>query len=353
MQLKLKCGDYVDICEKFELVKIVNFREDFEKQIRFSPIYVNGFNRKGIYIKPLCSYRSFNKDTTKINETLWGQLIIEQCYEDFLSFTYIHIKDTNGVTIVSHFFKMNFSTKSFSLKEGIYDVELKSENSSLIIPKLIIRGNKKEIIQCYGKHSAYSYNDDVALKLNNKNLTYTSVKFELLYGNNSFYQESPIEINNFGLGLSAQNFVSTGNRRMIDVFIDFGGNFNIAFHNTDTITINNSLIRLQNYSHLNLRLATGFRFNFSRIKNKYPTRPFLELGAGYQLPIIFRHLYRGISAKFSDRWIHNFQDVYLYSRIGVSNTISIQASYRLFDVVLKNKPQLPTWMFGLIFEIES
>jgi hypothetical protein len=353
LQLNLKSGDYVNVCEKFELVKISNFNEDFEKQIRFSPITVYGYNRKGISVKTKCSYDLVNNDTTEKKEIVWGQLIIEQCYEDFLSFTSIHIKDSNGITITNENFHANFSQKTFSLKEGVYTVELKSENSTLVIPRLIIRENKKEYIQCYGKHDGYSYNNDKPLELNNKNLVYTAVKIEFLYGNNTLHQNSPTEINNFGWGLTAQNFVSLGSRRMIDAFIDLGGNFNLAFHNTDTVTINNSLIRLQNYSHLNLRLATGFRFNFSKIKNKYPTRPFLELGAGYQLPIVFRHLYRGISAKFSDRWIHNFQDVYVYSRIGISNTLSIQASYRLFDVVLKNKPQLPTWQFGLIFEIEN
>lgn len=98
---------------------------------------------------------------------------------------------------------------------------------------------------------------------------------------------------------------------------------------------------------LKVRFSTGNQQLVKGSDNMSSSKFFIDLGAGYYLPLLFNHtaVYKG-SKKFIDRNIHNFNDFRTFVNIGFA-PVSIYAEYRLSDFVRGNNPQLPKLHTGI------
>ena len=111
-------------------------------------------------------------------------------------------------------------------------------------------------------------------------------------------------------------------------------------------------IKNERYFSWNFDLAASL-IVASKKKGRFNAQAaFLELGAIYHFPLIFKHVYIENTRKVSTSQLHQFKNVALQARIGYEN-IALMASYRLFDYVNGSYPELPKVKVGLSFNISE
>jgi hypothetical protein len=181
----------------------------------------------------------------------------------------------------------------------------------------------------------------------------TMVNVSLVYGNNQILQNETSEINSFGINFrgGSENFI--GNSSVFSLIPFLGGGYSLNFGHPDTTTLNGVAMKHKYYSYLTYSLGGAARLYLNRYKNANDARPFIEIGASYNLPLIFRQISRVDNIKISERWLHKFNDVSVYGTLGVVERFSLTASYRLFDVVKQNNAQLPKLQVGLSFDFKD
>lgn len=78
----------------------------------------------------------------------------------------------------------------------------------------------------------------------------------------------------------------------------------------------------------------------------------LDIGALYNLPIFFKRVSRfDLSDKVQNSFIHQYSDVRLYANFGIRN-FKIYGSYRPFDFVKGDLPELPQYNAGVKFSFD-
>jgi len=127
----------------------------------------------------------------------------------------------------------------------------------------------------------------------------------------------------------------------------FGGtSFSYTNFKKDTSYFPLKTIKNDHYFSWNFDIATSLRISSNNRRDYNTEGAFLEIGAIYHFPFIFRHSYLEDSKKVTTSHIHQFQNVTAQVKIGYGN-VALMASYRLFDYINGNYPELPKLKVGL------
>lgn len=167
------------------------------------------------------------------------------------------------------------------------------------------------------------------------------------FGESSLMASSSFNISAYSLGMGYSGLLYTGNRFFHSLNYQIGGSYSYAYIPKQNSLSPQSDIIEQHYSYLTYDIGGSTSIYLSKYKGYDGWRPTLEIGARYSLPIIFRYISRDLTGKYSERWIHKFNDLQVFSKFGFQKGISIIGNYRIFDVVGKHYPQLPRVSLGV------
>lgn len=112
-------------------------------------------------------------------------------------------------------------------------------------------------------------------------------------------------------------------------------------------SIGNREVRKTNYSGVYFSPDFFYRQYFNLPTSSRVARPFIDLGVAYRIPMYFRKNTMVQGLTISEKWLHNYNELVVYTRIGLSNGVALNASYRLFNSVKNDLPQLPQLQIGL------
>lgn len=197
----------------------------------------------------------------------------------------------------------------------------------------------------------YEVQEDECYECAGVNLTKFNSNFSLLYGNNQLYQDEASEVNSFTFRTQQGEEFMIGNSSVFSVLPFGGAAYSLNVGHADSSLINGMRVKHQYYSYFIATAGVAARLYLNKYKNSNDARPYLEIGTYYNLPIVFRQISRVDNYKRSERWISRYNDVQVYGKLGITNRIGLQGSYRLFDVVKNNYPQLPKLQVGLTVDI--
>lgn len=241
--------------------------------------------------------------------------------------------------------------QSFILPVGVYSVEIKYENVVKTYGELLVQSDYNVVINLF--NSYYDVNTEDCSSCGGYSHNKESINATMFYGNNQIAQNEGSEINSFGVRVRYGSELFVGSNSIFSVTPFVGGAYSLNIGHPDSSLVNGEQVKQQYYSYLTYSLGFSTRLYLNKYNKPRTGRPFIELGAFYELPLIFRELSRVGNFKVSERWLHKFNDVQLYGTIGLSNRVSVSGSYRLFDVVKNNKAQLPKLTVGLSFDISN
>lgn len=143
--------------------------------------------------------------------------------------------------------------------------------------------------------------------------------------------------------LQGESFIVNKN---IEVGIKGGGELSLTDFKNDTSLVGLTGVKRERYFDWNLAIEPTIRFSTNN-RRSYETKGlFLELGACYHFPLVFRYVYSLNQYKYTQSRIHNFNNLEGGVRLGYQE-FSLMASYRFFDVVKGSLPQLPKLNVGL------
>lgn len=129
----------------------------------------------------------------------------------------------------------------------------------------------------------------------------------------------------------------------------FGGSsFSYTNFNRDTSYTSLTNIKNERYFSWNFDIATSIRFSSNDRRDYNTGGLFLEFGTIYHFPLLFRHTYNENQKKVSTSQIHQFKNLSAHVKLGYEN-IALMVSYRLFDYVNGDYPELPKLKVGLSF----
>ncbi|MFT5601222.1 MAG: hypothetical protein ACI9N1_001463 [Flavobacteriales bacterium] len=238
-----------------------------------------------------------------------------------------------------------------SLEPGRYKVDIREENSDDYTTKYIsLKGGMRYMMSMdLSVMNQYDLREYPRNRYFNDEMSLTFIK--LACGNSSFSGKSTNEIPSFSIqgGIGLMHYTGNGFFHSIGGYGGF--TYSMAFI-PKTISISPQLdIQNQHYSYLSYDIGFLTNVHLCRYHGLKRWRPVLEAGVEYSVPLVFRYISRGSSSKFSERWIHKFNDLKVTGRVGFQNGISISGSYRILDVVKYNLPQLPKLQLGFSFPI--
>lgn len=95
-----------------------------------------------------------------------------------------------------------------------------------------------------------------------------------------------------------------------------------------------------------------FRQYFNLPLAKRVTRPCLDIGVSYKLPMYFRKNIAIQGYRFSEKWLHKYNELVVFTRVGISNGAALNVSYRPFSSVKNGLPELPKLQFGITFMLD-
>lgn len=239
--------------------------------------------------------------------------------------------------------------QSFILPVGVYSVEIKYENSVRTYSELLVQSDYNVVVRLF--NSYYNVDTEDCSYCGGYSHDKESINITMFYGNNQIAQNETSEINSFGVRGRYGSELFVGGNSIFSVIPYVGGSYSLNFGHADSALISGKEVKQQYYSYLTYSLGFSTRLYLNKYKKPRNGRPFIEMGAFYDVPLIFRELSRVDNLKVSERWIHKFNDVQAFATIGLTNRVSLSGAYRIFDVVKNNKAQLPKLTLGLSFDI--
>lgn len=107
-------------------------------------------------------------------------------------------------------------------------------------------------------------------------------------------------------------------------------------------------------SYLGVYYSTDvfFRQYFTSATPNNFMRPYLDLGVSYKLPMYFRKNVAVEGFRYSEKWLHRFNEMVAYMRLGLTNNVALNVSYRPFNSLKNDLPDLPKLQFGLSITLQ-
>lgn len=119
--------------------------------------------------------------------------------------------------------------------------------------------------------------------------------------------------------------------------------------NSDENALYPDEIKSQYYNYFNAKYDMKFRFStLNQQRADIPAHSvFIDVGAVYNLPLYFKRTTRfSIQDKMVNSFIHRYSDLRFYVNVGFTN-VQLFASYRPFDMVRGDLPELPKYNAGV------
>lgn len=96
--------------------------------------------------------------------------------------------------------------------------------------------------------------------------------------------------------------------------------------------------------------AANMQHVYSYLELDGPPKPFIDIGATYNLPLRFRYTAAKGTTREQARFIHNYLDFAAFARIGIG-PVAFTGTYRLTNFVKDNWPEMPRLQLGLSFVV--
>lgn len=152
--------------------------------------------------------------------------------------------------------------------------------------------------------------------------------------------------NNYSLALSGYYYNPFS--RHLGFMCGGGATISQNYFSADSIPTTIPII-YERYNEIKLNLEIKFRLSTGNQKayGHYPSKLFLDVGAGYYFPISFRHstYYKG-NIKVQNKYIHQFTDFRAFANFGYS-FFAVFCEYRLTDYLLGTYPEVPLYNMGI------
>lgn len=178
--------------------------------------------------------------------------------------------------------------------------------------------------------------------------------FDFLYSNSNLIDLSKNDApQSFHLGGKGGVEIESDRLGISKLFGTYGFDFCYTSLQNEYDSIGVKEVKRTNYSAVYYTMDVFFRQYFTMPITERYTRPFLDIGAGYRLPLYFRKNVALEGVRFSEKWLHKYNELVLFARLGVSNGLALNATYRPFNSIKNELPQLPALQFGLSIMIDS
>lgn len=252
--------------------------------------------------------------------------------------TLIELYKNDSDTLIDFCNKIDFECCFNGLAVGLYNAKI-FDNDTLV-KRIYSLEVKEESVSSYSFYYESPYvheiNDTIA-----DGFLVTTVNYLSSLNNPEFTslinREFRIAV------LQGESFIVNKN---IEVGIKGGGEISLTDFKNDTSLVGLTGVKRERYFDWNLAIEPTIRFS-SNNRTRYETKGlFLELGACYHFPLVFRYAYNLNGYKYTQSRIHNFNNLEGVVRLGYQE-FSLMASYRFFDVVKGSLPQLPKLNVGL------
>lgn len=152
----------------------------------------------------------------------------------------------------------------------------------------------------------------------------------------SFHIGSKLGLKLFGDKLGLSKFVGT-----------YGFDFGYVGLNNEFDSLGVKEVKRTNYTGVYYTADFFYRQYFSLPLSHRFTRPFIDIGASYRLPLYFRKNTVMQGLRISEKWLHKFNELVLFTRIGISNGVALNATYRPFGSIKNGLSELPKLQLGL------
>lgn len=363
----IKIGDFHPISGEINLVEILNYKRTKKEVSRKGVFYsVMSDYWAGDYWELIYKYSlSFENGILKNGSKIYNNQFHEgnsgfiqfnqESDMDYVFNIYsLDLKDSLIFEITSDEFYYTISNL-IGFPVGNYRVEIldKYKINTIFRSDIFIKNNYLIQIRPDESLSNVVYNNSQVKSDTYLNNDLNYYKNKLFYGNNNIYQNDSIEVNQF----SWSSY--WGNERFLDVVnnislnYNVGGGYSFSLIHPVKSPYTFEKTKLNNYSYLYGSIDFGLRLYFSKHKKVNQNRRFLEIGANYNLPVVFRNVQRFERTKISYNRLTNFKDLSVYSIIGITNGIGLSIDYRLFDTVKNNFPQLPKIQVGFTIQVDN
>lgn len=280
--------------------------------IVFSFYFLSFFSQKG---NLEISYNNWEDDVVEIELYKGnGDSLLDSCYYSFCECTF------NDLNIGEYNFKI---IRNDTLIKRLYNIEVQDGK-----------------VHTYFSYTESNYTRDIADTIVDEIFTTTFNYLSSL--NNPEFSE--LLNREFRVAvLQGASFILNKN---IEVGIKGGSEFSLTDFKNDTSLVGLIGVKRERYFDWNLAIEPTIRFSTNN-RRSYETKGlFVELGACYHFPLVFRHVYSLNQFKYTQSRIHNFNNLEGVLRLGYEE-FSIMASYRFFDIVKGGLPQLPKLNVGL------
>ena len=166
----------------------------------------------------------------------------------------------------------------------------------------------------------------------------------MLYGPKLEETDSAHPLNDtYKFGFVQMNYFT--NLRYYSPGIGYGFNLALTRFNKG-MGIDSIAYKHERYFALNFSFAFMNRFTFFDNSKVDRSGTFLDIGATYELPVLFREVQSDGNNKLVHRGIHQYTDVNAIVRLGYEH-VSLTAEYRVLDFILGNYPEIPPLTLGL------
>jgi len=284
-----------------------------------------------------------------------GYLEINSIYTEWYDFE-VSIYSSDKHILFNQIRSNNGYKVCIELPEGKYDIKYKSEDYEKTINNVKITSNEMTTIDdYYDINTIYQVENTEEIWPGYTNKETNGFFVDLLYGNNKLgiYNLIDPSVNSFGIkaGGTTGRYLGKGFGSKVELLIGYSYRHISIDKDTSLIDISNP--SYQAYSTFGINGGTSYTQYFSKYNGKYGNRPFITLGAFYNLPLWFRYITGNGTNGYNTKWRHRYNEVVLFGRIGISNAIALKAEYQIFDVVKSPYPQLPKLTFGISFVFDT
>lgn len=141
-----------------------------------------------------------------------------------------------------------------------------------------------------------------------------------------------------------------GISEIFDIGMNFGFDYRYIQFSSDSSF--STIPDIKNERITNLNFVVGPNFRIGKHNDYTYTSVVMNFGTYYNIPLFNRYAFNISNKKFSEKHIHNYQDLSFYLRLGY-RIISVHGEYRPFTIIKKGYPDQPKFKIGLAIQIPT
>lgn len=175
---------------------------------------------------------------------------------------------------------------------------------------------------------------------------------DLLYSSKNILADPKNEVNqDYHVGLNGGSEVLSNKLSTSKLIGTYGVNMDYYSLDREYDSLNSHSVKRMNYFGIYCSTDVILRQYVGLNDYNKPAHFFIDLGISYRMPLYFRKNVVMDQFRFSEKWLHKFNEFVVYSRIGLTNGAALTFSYRPFKSIKNGLPQLSKFQFGVTFMI--